>query len=154
MSGPQPPYPYYPQQPQYPPSWQYQREGIAVTTGYSPLSWAFALLKPKVVVNGAEMPTTGWGRTFVPTPPGQYHVHVHVPYFLPRRIGPADIAVNVASGQWVELEYKAPVWNFSPGSLGPPPQAPNGLAVMLFATFAMLAVVFGFGVAFILVLSV
>jgi hypothetical protein len=62
------------------------------------------------VVHGAEMPTSGWGRTVVPAPPGQYHVHVHAPYLLPSRVGPADITVNVAPGHLVELEYKAPVW--------------------------------------------
>ena len=32
------PYRYYPQQPYYP------REGIAITTGYSPLSWSLVAL--------------------------------------------------------------------------------------------------------------
>jgi hypothetical protein len=152
MSGPQPYYghpnphqPQYPQYPQQPQYWQYQqpREGIAVTTGYSPLAWAFAMVKPKIVVNGAEMPTSGWGRTVVPAPPGQYHVHVHTPYFLPSRVGPADISVNVAPGHLVELEYKAPVWTFSAGSLGPPPQSYNGQTAMIVVTIVALVVVFG-----------
>ncbi|MDT5264329.1 MAG: hypothetical protein QOI90_955, partial [Mycobacterium sp.] len=49
MSGPQPP-----------------REGIVVTTRYSLMTWVFALVKPKVVVNGWEVPSVGWGRTVVP----------------------------------------------------------------------------------------
>ncbi|MDT5360578.1 MAG: hypothetical protein QOC69_2340 [Mycobacterium sp.] len=110
MSGPQPP-----------------REGIVVTTRYSLMTWVFALVKPKVVVNGWEVPSVGWGRTVVPAPPGQYHVHVHTPYFVPSRVGPADYTVAVQPGRLVELEYKAPVWTFSQGSLGPPPQTYNGL---------------------------
>ena len=126
MCGPQPP-----------------REGIVVTTRYSPMTWVFAFVKPKVVVNGWEMPSVGWGRTVVPAPPGQYHVHVHTPYFVPSRVGPADYTVAVEPGLLVELEYKAPVWTFSPGSLGPPPQTYNGLTAMVVVTIAVLVVVFG-----------
>jgi hypothetical protein len=144
MSGPQPPHYGYPQQPPYPQYGYYPqpREGIVVTTHFSPLSWVFALVKPKIVVNGQQMPTVGWGRTVVPAPPGQYHVHVHTPYFLPSRVGPADYTVGVGPGQWVELEYKVPVWTFSPGSLGPPPQTYNGQAAMVIVTVVALVVVF------------
>jgi hypothetical protein len=146
MSGPQhwnPQYPQYPQQPQYVPQYPARpREGIAVTTRYSPLTWMFALFKPKVMVNGHEIPAVGWGRTVVPTPPGQYHVHVHTPYFVPSRVGPADYTVAVAPGQLVELEYKAPAWTFSPGSLGPPPQTVNGQTAILIVTIVSLVVVF------------
>ena len=125
MSGPQPP-----------------REGIVVTTRYSLMTLVFAFVKPKVIVNGMEMPSVGWGRTVVPAPPGQYHVHVHTPYFVPSRVGPADYVVAVQPGQLVELEYKAPVWTFSPGSLGPPPQTYNGLTAVVVITIAVLVVVF------------
>ena len=64
-----------------------------------PLAWMFAMVKPKVFVNGREMPAAGWGRTVVPAPPGQYHVHVHTPYFLPSRVGSADHAIVVQPGQ-------------------------------------------------------
>ncbi len=43
----------------------------------------------------------------------------------------------------VELEYKAPVWTFSPGSLGPPPQTYNGQTAMIVVTIVALVVVFG-----------
>jgi hypothetical protein len=148
MSGPQPHYghpnpqqPQYPQQPAYPQQpqyWQYQqpREGIAVNTGYSPLAWAFAMVKPKIVVNGAET-STSTRRTF-----------------LPSRVGPADITVNVAPGHVVELEYKAPVWTFSPGSLGAPPQTYNGQTAMIVVTIVtIVALVMVFGAMFILALA-
>jgi hypothetical protein len=139
MSGPQ--YPQY-----YPPP-----EGIAVTTRYSPMTWVFAFVKPKVIVNGREMPTAGWGRTIVPAPPGQYHVHVHTPYFVPSRVGPADFTLIVAPGQLVELEYKAPVWTFGPGSLGPPPQTYYGQSAIIAITVVTLVVVFA--IMFLLVLA-
>jgi hypothetical protein len=74
-----------------------------------------------------EMPAWGWGRAVYPAPPGQYHLHVYLPYWLPSRAGPADYTVAVAPGQLVELEYKAPLFTFSRGSLGPPPQRYTGL---------------------------
>ena len=51
----------------------------------------------------------------LPLAPGQYHVHVHTPYFFPQRVGPADYAAIVYPGQFVELEYKAPLFTFSRG---------------------------------------
>jgi hypothetical protein len=129
----------YGHQPYYPPP----REGIAITTHYAPLAWVFAMIKPKIFLNGYEVPSWGWGRSVVPTAPGQYLVHVHVPYWLPSRLGPADFPVAVNSGQIVELEYKAPLFTFSRGSLGPPPQSFNGLGAVLAiiaAAFALMLV--------------
>jgi hypothetical protein len=91
------------------------------------LSWLFAAVKPKILVNGCEMPVWGWGRTVLPLTAGQYLVHVYVPYFFPRRVGPADYTVAVNPGQIVELEYRVPLWTFSLGSL--PPQRYNGVGV-------------------------
>ena len=99
---------------------------IALTTRFWPLAFFFFFVKPYVTVDGHLVPAN-WGRLIVPVPPGQHHVHVHTPYFLPPRIGPADLAVTVAPGQTLELEYKSPLMNFSPGSLGPPPQKYNGM---------------------------
>jgi hypothetical protein len=81
-------------------------EGIAVTTRYFALSWLFAAVKPKILVNGYEMPVWGWGRTVLPLTAGQYLVHVYVPYFFPRRVGPADYTVAVNPWQIVELKYQ------------------------------------------------
>jgi hypothetical protein len=128
MSAPQ-----YGPQPYYAP-----REGIAITTQYPVLAWLFATVKPKIFVNGYEMPVWGWGRAVLPLAPGQYHVHVHTPYFFPNRVGPADYTTVVNAGQVVELEYKAPLFTFSRGSLGPPPQRYNGL-VPTIAIFGVLA---------------
>jgi len=45
-------------------------------------------------------------------------VHIHTPYLMPVRMGPADLTVTVQPGQVLELEYRAPVITFSPGKLG------------------------------------
>lgn len=109
------------------PSYGQPSEGIAVTAHMFGL---VKLLKPKISIDGYEMPAR-WGRTVVPARPGRHHVHVHVPYFWPRRIGPADTVVEVDPGRVVELEYKAPVWQWSPGSLGAGPQSYNGIGIAI-----------------------
>jgi hypothetical protein len=90
-----------------------------------------AFFKPKILIDGYEAPIAGWGRMVVPVQPGQHRVHVHVPYWLPSQIGPADTLVDVYPGRLVELEYKAPVWGYSAGSLGSPPQSYNGVGITL-----------------------
>jgi hypothetical protein len=106
-------------------------EGIAITTQYSVLAWLYAAITPKIFLNGYDVPIRGWGRTALPAAPGQYHVHVYIPYWIPSRAGTADYTVVVNPGQWVELGYKAPLFTFSRGSLGPPPQSYNGIGAMI-----------------------
>jgi hypothetical protein len=113
-------------------------EGIAVNTQFFPLAWLLFFFKPKIAVDGQEMPVAGWGRTVLPARPGQHQVHVHVPYFLPSRMGPADATADVRPGQVAELEYKAPMWAFSAGSLGVGPQKYNGVGI----TIALVAIPF------------
>jgi hypothetical protein len=130
----------YPQQPYGWPQPSAPSEGIAVTTHFFPLSFLLAFFKPKIVVDGYELPGT-WGRNVVPAPPGQHHVHVHTPYYLPQRMGPADAVVNVHPGRLTELEYKAPLWSFSPGSLGQGPQQYNGVGITVAVAVIPAAVV-------------
>jgi hypothetical protein len=113
-------------------------EGIAVDTQFFPLAWLLFFFKPKIAIDGQEMPVTGWGRTVLPARPGQHHVHVEVPYWLPPKMGPADATADVRPGQVAELEYKAPMWAFSPGSLGVGPQKYNGVGI----TIALIAIPF------------
>ena len=97
--------------------------------------------KPKIAVDGQEMPVTAWGRTVLPARPGQHQVHVHVPYFLPSRMGQADATADVRPGQVAELEYKAPMWAFSPGSLGVGPQKYNGVGITIAIAAIPIAVI-------------
>ncbi len=113
-----------PQQPQYQ---QPQQPGgggggaIALTLKYHWMAFMLGLFKPQVQLNGHPVGNQ-WGRHVIPVPPGQYHLHVHVPYFLPPQLGPADLNVPVHPGQTVELEYRAPMFAFVKGALGVPPQ--------------------------------
>ena len=94
-----------------------QREGIAIITQYSAIfSPLFATRKPKLLVDGAEMPVAGWGR--------------------------ADYTVDVPPGQFVELEYRAPLFSFSRGAPGPRPQRyPGAGAVIAFISICVLITV-------------
>jgi hypothetical protein len=109
-----------------------------VNTQFFPLSWFLFFVKPKIAVDGQEIQAQSWGRTHVPARPGQHHVHVHVPYFLPPKMGPAETTVDVRPGQLTELEYKAPLWAFSAGALGVGPQKYNGVGI----TIAIVAIPF------------
>lgn len=114
------------------------REGVLVNTEYFPLAFMMLFFKPKFVLDGQELGPRDWGRTPLPATPGQHHVHVYVPYLFPSKIGPADATVNVAPGQLTELSYKAPLFAFSPGSLGEGPQKYNGVGI----TIAIMAIPF------------
>jgi hypothetical protein len=127
--------PYPPQPPGYPPGFPpggYPSGGypgggsaIRVNTKFFPLAFLFLLVKPNVTIDG-QPAVAAWGNNVFPVAPGQHYVHVHTPYFLPPRVGPADLAVSVGPGQTADLEYKAPLVVWSKGSLGPPPQKYNG----------------------------
>lgn len=154
MTGPyQQQYPQQPQQPYQQQQYQqYQQQpppsggpgggetAIAVTTKFMWLSWFFFFIKPKIFVNGHEVAAV-WGRNAIPVQPGQHQLHVYVPYFLPPKVGPADLAVPVHPGQTVELEYRAPLWAFSAGSLGPPPQQYKGMGLTIGILVGLLVVI-------------
>jgi hypothetical protein len=130
----------YPQQPSPPPGPPGGQTAIAVTTKFMWLAWFFFFIKPKIFLNGHELAAV-WGRNVIPVQPGQHHLHIHVPYFLPPKVGPADLAVPVQPGQTVELEYRAPLWAFSSGSLGTPPQQYKGLGLTIGVTVAAVVII-------------
>jgi hypothetical protein len=109
-----------------------------VTAKFMPLAFFFFFVKPVIEINGQRVPAV-WGRNTIPVPPGRYHVHVHTPYFLPPKVGNADLPVDVHPGQTVELEYRSPLIVFFQGALGTPPQQYPGMAVTI-GLYAVLAV--------------
>lgn len=128
------------QAPPPPPGGGGGQSALALTLKYFPLAWIFALITPKLFIDGQPV-AVRWGQNMVPVSPGQHHVHIHVPYFLPPRLGPADFTVSVAPGQTVELEYRAPMFNFSRGSLGAPPQKYNGVGATIGLTVGIFVLV-------------
>jgi hypothetical protein len=110
-------------QPYYPPV-----EGIGITFRCSSVDGNFYdLFKPKIFVDGVEIPVQGWGHADLLVPAGRHDVHVYTKYWFPSEAGLADYTVEVPSGQFVELEYRAPLFKWSRGSLGPPPQRYQGV---------------------------
>ncbi|MEU4564354.1 hypothetical protein AB0F72_38730 [Actinoplanes sp. NPDC023936] len=104
---------------------------LAVTLRYSPLALLLGLFTPVLAVDGQQV-RAGWKRPIVvPLAPGRHHVHVHVPYLLPRRIGKADLDVTVLPGQTTPLEYRAPTIAYLRGALGAPPQKYPGTAATI-----------------------
>ncbi len=128
--------PYPPQQPAVPGP----GAAIAVTAKFFPLAFFFFFVKPWISIDGYQVPATVWGRNVLPVAPGRHQVHVHTPYFLPPRVGPADATVDVASGQTVELEYRSPLVVFLQGALGTPPQKYPGMlfTIIIYAVLALL----------------
>jgi hypothetical protein len=111
-----------------------QQQAIAITAKYWWMSFIFGLFKPYLTIDGHPV-QAAWGRTVVPVPPGTHHVHMHIPYLLPSRIGNADLMVPVHPGQAVEIEYRAPAIGWLDGSMGPAPQQHRGMpaAIVLVA---------------------
>jgi hypothetical protein len=134
----------YEQDPGYPPQGN-EGGAIALTLKYHPVAFLMGLFKPRVEINGHQI-QGAWNRTVLPVQPGQYHVHVHVPYLIPSRIGVADLNVQVLPGQTVELEYRAPMIAFMAGAMGAPPQKYPGMVasiVLLVVSLVVLLCVCG-----------
>jgi hypothetical protein len=133
------------QQPSYPPAggggYGGGGDGIALTAKFFPLAFILLFFKPFVTINGQQYQVAWNQRTPIQLPPGQYSVHVHTPYLGIFDIGKADLAVNVGGGQPVELEYRAPLFMFSAGSLGTPPQKYNGVLPTVLLMVVPLAIV-------------
>lgn len=93
------------------------------------MGFMLGMITPVITLNGYPVPGR-WGRQAIPVAPGQYQLHIHLPYLMPSRIGPADLTIWVQPGQSLELEYRAPMWSFSKGALGTAPQPWNGVGIM------------------------
>ncbi|WP_220446767.1 hypothetical protein [Nonomuraea deserti] len=110
------------------------------------MGFMLAMITPKIILNGRPM-LGRWGRNVIPLPPGQHHLHVHLPYLFPAQIGPADFTVWLQPGMAFDVEYRAPVWAYARGALGPAPQPWNGQGCMI-----TLLVIAGGGLALLLLL--
>src|SRR5262249_23331371 len=99
---------------------------IVVDAKFMALAFFLYVLTPSIGLYGLPPIPGAWGENAFSVPPGRPRVHVYAPYFLPPRLGPADLVVDVRPGQTVRLEYRAPLVSWAKGSLGPPPQRYHG----------------------------
>ncbi len=98
--------------------------------------------KPRVRLDGAEMPVAGWGRHQLPVPAGPHRLQIWVPYALPRKAGRAALDIVVPAGGTLDLEYMAPTFTMARGSLGTPgEQTSTGLGPVRILNWVALAVV-------------
>ncbi|WP_280471720.1 hypothetical protein [Nocardia cyriacigeorgica] len=110
--------------------------GLTVDASYTPMAFLLAITKPKIIVNGQQVPNTRWGANHIPVGPGQHHVKVTTPWLFD--MGPAATAVPVAEGQAARLYYRAPALIFLNGAIGPVPQKTPGM-VFVYISWACAA---------------
>jgi hypothetical protein len=99
---------------------------IVVDAKFMPLALFLYAFTPTIGLDGAPPAPGPWGQRTFAVAPGRHRLHIHVPYFLPPRLGPADMVVDVQARQTVRLEYRAPLVSWAKGSFGPPPQSYKG----------------------------
>ncbi|GAB2651071.1 hypothetical protein GCM10027088_31610 [Nocardia goodfellowii] len=111
--------------------------GITVQADYEWFAFMLGLLtKPKIFINGQQVPTTRWGENHIPVGPGQYHLRVSTPWLLD--MGPADQQVALGEGQGVRYYYKPPAMFWLPGAIGEFPQKTPGV-VIIYVLYGLMA---------------
>ncbi|WP_256673867.1 hypothetical protein [Nocardia cyriacigeorgica] len=110
--------------------------GLTVDASYTPMAFMLAITKPKIFVNGQQVPGTRWGANHIPVGPGQHQVKVSTPWLFD--MGPATTVAPVAEGQAARLYYRAPALIFLNGAIGPVPQKTPGM-VFLYVSWACAA---------------
>ncbi|GAB3579521.1 hypothetical protein [Calidifontibacter terrae] len=140
-----------PQQPGYggqqPPAYGGPPQGfIALTIQGSAMT--SNMLTPNVLLDGFAVPAA-YGQNTFPVPPGRHHVELYAQWM--RRYGQASLEVNVAPGQSVPVFYRAPLHQFTSGSIGFEKQTAKGKGclwglvgvVVLFALIGLIASIAG-----------
>ncbi|MFI5715021.1 hypothetical protein [Nocardia sp. NPDC051750] len=112
--------------------------GITVDCSYTPLAFLLMITKPKILVNGQQVPNTRWGANHIPVGAGQYHLKVSTPWLFD--MGPAQTPVPVQPGQAVRYYYRAPAVIFLNGALGPGPQKTPGI-IFTYIGFGLAALI-------------
>lgn len=108
-----------------------------------------SMVPPTLTINGHRVDLPQSGSRQIPAPAGMHHLQVASQWL--RTYGQAELTVQVAPGQRVDVFYAAPFHQFATGNLGFEPQAKKGkgcliglLAVLaLIVIGSILAIVFG-----------
>jgi hypothetical protein len=90
---------------------------LQLKTSFSWLQFILALFKPKLFVNGYELPLSGWGESSHQLYAGPNEVAVFFPYLFLARAGEARATVDVPANGIVRLEYRPPWIVFMGGKL-------------------------------------
>ncbi|MGV9817940.1 hypothetical protein [Nocardia xishanensis] len=114
--------------------------GISVNADYF-RRWivapVYAATRPRIFVDGTEVPNVNWGRTHIPVPPGLHHVEVSTAkgnWFFEwvlrgwdYDMGFADTVVPVAAAHCTTVHYRSPAQYLLRGAIGPQPMRWPGL---------------------------
>lgn len=114
---------------------------LVVDSSYHPMGFGFALIGPKVTINGHPVKVP-WGQAPFDLPAGNYHVHVAASRVI-GDFGPAELPVTIHPGQLVTLYYRPPVMVGMKGSLGFQPARTRGMGavVAVLVVFALAVLV-------------
>jgi hypothetical protein len=106
--------------------------GIRVITKFFPLAFLLFFCTPRIHLDGGPPVPRKWGETDIPVYPGRHQVRCYFRYLFYRAVGDNSIVVDVAPGQLVTVQWKAPWLVFLKGKwsvlgvqpLGAPAVAP------------------------------
>ena len=82
--------------------------GITVRTKFFPLAFLLYFFKPKIHVDDGYAIDEPWGTHFFALPPGRHTVRCYVPYLFYKTMGDNSVSVDVAPGQVVDVQWRAP----------------------------------------------
>ncbi|MEV0296541.1 hypothetical protein [Nocardia sp. NPDC050710] len=112
--------------------------GITVDASYEWFGFMLGLLtKPKITINGQQVPNTRWGENHIPVGPGNYQVWIATPWLFD--MGANQLPVQVSGGPGTRVYYKPPAAFFLKGAIGTVPQKTPGM-LFIWLPFAIAAV--------------
>ena len=89
--------------------------GICVDTTLPLWRFVWKLCKTRVFLDDQEPTVRPWGKTYIPTEPGEHSVTCYLRYLYFQRAMQSTISVTVVPGGVVHLKWKARFSTFLPG---------------------------------------
>lgn len=84
--------------------------GLEITTGYPPLAFGLAIVKPRLQLDDYSPIHAPWGTTVLPVSPGSHRLECWFTWGLFTGAGHATLDVHVPDRALVRVRYQAPTW--------------------------------------------